>query len=321
MKIALILTGQLRTIELTKWFHKKTFLNNSNCDIFLSIDPTNNTQLLYKNDTNTTEKTMIDNIIDFYKPKDFYIGNENDEKNIFNNYKNLINKTLLFYDIGDIDSEEKQKDINKILIDNENQYMIDKIDIKQISHNNGKKNMGILTEDTIKGLFKQFYFVHKGYELLNNYINKNNEKYDIIIRMRFDHILLTEQLINYDLINFDKLDNILLYNDKNILLAQSLKDININFDCINNNSINVMGAGIFKKYVYVNDFFWTHGSDLIIKMLNFYPQLNSIIDFSTNNYFPIYGAGIEHFFAIFLHNNNIIINQTIMNKCNIIRQK
>ena len=50
MKIALIITGQLRTIELTKWFHKNTFLNNPNCDIFLSIDPNNNTQLLYKNE-------------------------------------------------------------------------------------------------------------------------------------------------------------------------------------------------------------------------------------------------------------------------------
>ena len=75
-----------------------------------------------------------------------------------------------------------------------------------------------------------------------------------------------------------------------------------------------------KKYIYVNDFFWTHGNDLIEKMLKFYPQLNSIINFSSNNYFPIYGAGIEHYFAIFLYNNNININQTILNKFNIIRQ-
>ena len=81
-----------------------------------------------------------------------------------------------------------------------------------------------------------------------------------------------------------------------------------------------MGAGVYKKYVYVNDYFWTHGDDLIEKMLKFYEQLHDIISFSMNNFFPIYGAGIEHYFAIFLFKNNIDISQTIMNKCNIIRK-
>ena len=81
-----------------------------------------------------------------------------------------------------------------------------------------------------------------------------------------------------------------------------------------------MGAGIYKKYFYVNDWFWTHGDDLIEKMLKFYPQLNQIILFSMNNYFPIYGAGIEHYFSIFLYNNDIDIKRTIMNKCTIIRK-
>ena len=211
MRIALILTGQLRTVELTKWFHKNIFLNNENCDVFLSIDPNNQTQLLYKNEIENTNNILINQIIDFYKPKNFYIGNEDDDKKIVEEYANLINKPIIFYDIDDI-NEDSQKIINKYIINNECQYITDnfnKENIKNISYNFGEKHNGSLTESSIKGLFRQFYFVHKGYELLNNYKNKENINYDLIIRMRFDHILLSDNLVD----NFDQIDNTILYNE------------------------------------------------------------------------------------------------------------
>ena len=66
--------------------------------------------------------------------------------------------------------------------------------------------------------------------------------------------------------------------------------------------------------------FFGHGDDLICEMGKFYDELNSIINFTTNNFFPIYGAGIEHYFAVFLFNNKINVKHTVMNKCNIIRK-
>jgi len=319
MKKAVIITGQLRTNELVKWFHKNSFFDD-NCDIFLSIDTDNEIQLLYKNDTDKTSNNLVEETIKFYKPKKYYIGNiDVDKKIIYEDYKDLCNKPLEYYDIENL-NDQKQKEINLFLIDQEEQYMKKNINIKNLSFNHDNIKKGCLTENSINGLFRQFYFVKKGYELLSEYKKENNINYDIVIRIRFDHILLTTDFINNELNKFTIKDNNIAFCKDNLNLVQNIKKLDLDFDKISNNTINVMGAGVYKKYVYVNDFFWTHGDDLIEKMLKFYEQLHDIISFSMNNFFPIYGAGIEHYFAIFLFKNNIDISQTIMNKCNIIRK-
>ena len=320
-KKAIIITGQLRTNELTKWFHKNSFIDNDNFDIFLSIDPNNQTQLLYQNDIETTNNDVIDNIIKFYNPKDYYIGINDDDNLIYNKYMDLYNKQFIYYDDNHDTIDIKQEEINLFLIGKKEQYMDKTINICNLSLNKGIIKNGCLTENSVKGLFRQFYFVNKGYEILNNYKIKNNITYDIVIRIRFDHIIFNDNFINNDLSKFKTFNNTIIYSKDNIIKAQNLSNLNLEYDSININTINVMGAGVYNKYVYVNDFFWTHGSDLIDKMLNFYDQLHNIILFTMNNFFPIYGAGIEHYFAIFLFNNHIKIQQTIMNKCNIIRQK
>ena len=320
MKKAVIITGQLRTNELVKWFHKHSFFDD-NCDIFLSIDTDNTTQLLYKNDTDKTTDDLVTETIKFYKPKKYYISNADvDTEIIHEDYKDLCNRPFVYYDINNLNNNNKQTEINLFLIGQQEEHMKNSIDIKNISFNNANMKKGCLTENSIKGLFRQFYFVKKGYELLSAYKNENNVNYDIVIRIRFDHVLLTNNFINNELNKFTIKDNNITFCEDNLKLAQNIKNLDLNFDKISNNTINVMGAGVYKKYVYVNDFFWTHGDDLIEKMLKFYEQLHDIISFSMNNFFPIYGAGIEHYFAIFLFKNNIDISQTIMNKCNIIRK-
>ena len=53
MKIAILLTGQLRCFDFSKQFHKKLF---DNADYFLSIDTDNSLQRYYYNSTiNTNE--------------------------------------------------------------------------------------------------------------------------------------------------------------------------------------------------------------------------------------------------------------------------
>ena len=318
MKKAVIITGQLRTVELTKWFHKNYFIDDD-VDIFLSIDLNNKTQCIYKNTTEYEESNFVTNIINFYNPKDYYVGNVDDDEKIYNKYKELCNKSLIYYDESNNMTEE---DINLFLIEQKEKHIKQTMNISNISLNQGIQKKGCLSENNIKGLFRQYYFVKKGYELLNNYKNTNNKKYDIIIRIRFDHIFLTDDLIKNYFTNYDKIDNKIIYSEKNIIEASKLKKINLNYDKnINENTINVIGGGIYRnKYVYINDFYWTHDDNLIETMMQFYDELYNIIYFSMNNFFPIYGAGIEHYLAVFLYWKKIKIVRTIMNNVNIIRK-
>ena len=59
MKLAIILCGQIRTFNLTKWI-LQNIKNKYNCDIFMGIDPNNLQQNEYLNNKNTTEKEIID---------------------------------------------------------------------------------------------------------------------------------------------------------------------------------------------------------------------------------------------------------------------
>lgn len=319
MNIAVIITGQIRTTCLTKWFHKCQFIENENCDIFLSIDSNNETQLLYKNSTDKTKDEEVQNLIAFYKPKEYFIGNSSDDDIIYNDYKCLVNKPLKFYDTSN-ENDQTTTEINEYLIGQKETFMKDTINLKNVSYNNGKLNKGCLTESSIKGLFRQFYFVKKGYELLQKHKTKFNKQYDIVIRLRFDHILFTDTFLKQSFQNFEIQDNTILFSQKNIELSKTMTENDLHYDSIYKNTINVMGAGVYKKYIYVNDYFWTHGDDLIEKIMTFYDALFGIISFTLDNFFPIYGAGIEHYFAIFLKNESIQLRQSKMVKCNIIRQ-
>lgn len=320
MKIALIITGQIRTVNLTKWFHKSQFVDNENCDIFLSINPNNSAQTLNLNSTKSSTCDEIEDLIQFYKPKNYFVGSELDDEQIYNDYKSLVNSHINFYDLSNTENVDEAT-INEYLIGQKETYMKKLINLKNITYNSGSVQNGLLSENSIKGIFFQFYFVKKGYELVQKYKEKTNTKYDIVIRIRFDHILLSDNFMKFLYPQFEVHNNTLLFNENNIKLSQQLLTYDVlHYDSIQENTINVMGAGVYKKYVYVNDFFWTHGDDLINNMLLFYSDLPSIIAYSKDIFFPIHGASIEHFFAIFLFTKKINVMQSTMTRCNIIRQ-
>lgn len=76
MKIALLLTGQVRTHELTKYIIKNSIINQYDTDVFLTIDSNNICQTENLNSKNKTSKEIIDNLISFYNPIDFFVDNE-----------------------------------------------------------------------------------------------------------------------------------------------------------------------------------------------------------------------------------------------------
>jgi|Laugresbdmm110sn_1035088.scaffolds.fasta_scaffold02198_2 hypothetical protein len=91
MKIALIITGQLRTYKLCSTVIKNNIIDKYDTDVFLSIKKSNKLQSIYLNDTEETNEDDINNAIDIYKPKDVFICSDYDS--IFENIQ--LNKSII----------------------------------------------------------------------------------------------------------------------------------------------------------------------------------------------------------------------------------
>ena len=90
MKIALIITGQLRTYKLCGNILKNTIIDKYDTDVFLSIDKCNTLQNDDLNYTNNSSDNDIQEVISFFSPKDVFINYDYDV--IFENLK--VNKTI-----------------------------------------------------------------------------------------------------------------------------------------------------------------------------------------------------------------------------------
>jgi len=76
MKVAILLTGQLRTFEMVKFLHMKSLIRQYDSDVFLGIDMDNKLQVEYKNSNEYTKKSNVEKAIHFFKPIDTFILNE-----------------------------------------------------------------------------------------------------------------------------------------------------------------------------------------------------------------------------------------------------
>lgn len=90
MKIAVIITGQLRTYKLCGHVIKNTLIDKYDTDVFLSIDKTNHLQNDVLNVVDDSNASDINEAINFYNPKDVFVCHEYDS--IFNNIE--TNKTI-----------------------------------------------------------------------------------------------------------------------------------------------------------------------------------------------------------------------------------
>ena len=269
----------------------------------------------------------MNDIISFYKPIDYYINSEKDNIEIENMCSLISEGECTNYVCDDIE----QIHLNSFLIEQETPYLINTMKINDTLFKGTQKTIGYINKNTYYGLLRQYYFLHKGYELLNKHIFETGKMYESIIRIRFDHVLWNSSFHEKELYSFDKVhipDNIsyshndIKYTDRNIELAEYLtKGCNVKIDTSELNTVKVLGGGVYRNYTYVNDFFWVHGQDIIHKMLLFYSSLVDIINESKTTGWPHYGAGIEHFFSVFLYKQNINIKLTNMNMMTIIRTK
>jgi hypothetical protein len=80
MKVALLLTGQLRTNKLCRYLHKNALIDKYDMDVFLSIDKTNNVQNDYLNSTKTSDDDEIQEAVSFYSPVKTFVNESFDEQ-------------------------------------------------------------------------------------------------------------------------------------------------------------------------------------------------------------------------------------------------
>ena len=85
MKVAVLLTGQLRTFEMVKYLHMNALIQQYNADVFLGIDISNKLQVEYKNSTVDAEEQLVINAVEFFKPIDTFILNDFSIKGVPNN--------------------------------------------------------------------------------------------------------------------------------------------------------------------------------------------------------------------------------------------
>jgi hypothetical protein len=252
MKIALLLTGQLRTVDMVKFLHMNTIISKYDTDVYLGIDSDNSLQCEYKNKTTKTASEMIKQTIDYFNPIDYFILDQFEEE-----WLKITNRA--------------------------------KCDIY-----------------CTKILFRQYYTIHRVYELLLNHIIKTQTKYDLIIRLRFDQFIWTDESKDIvDLLyNYEK--KTILYNKENMELLNIIsKNKMITFNEIQDHAIYLFGFGDFEHYKYANDQFFYHTTSILTIMYNFYNHLLDLMESCINSNIGNKGALIECIFYAYILNNNI----------------
>ena len=194
MKIAVIVTGQPRTWKLCKYFFKNMINDKHDCDVFLSIDANSKTQLLYQNNSDNLENSEVKEIIDFYNPITYYVSNLKSEEEINDIIKTIPTGKIFGHDCDDCDDSERANIYNYLINQNTQYNKFENDSLKIINtyfkSPTTKKIGGHLNENNFYGLIRQYFFVSKAYELVKEHIIKTGVKYDLVIRMRFDHVYM-----------------------------------------------------------------------------------------------------------------------------------
>jgi len=260
MKVAVLLTGQLRTYEMCKKLHMNSIISKYDTDVFLGIDLNNQCQTEKKNSYNNSNIKIVNSINEFYKPINIFVLDINDFKDEFNSIK----------------SNESNKDLN-----------------------------------LIEGMFRQFYVVKNTYKLLMDYMKISNTKYDLIIRLRFDQFLFSDEVpIAKELYDINK--KTILYNKDNIdILDNYSKNKKFIFHEINDNCIYVLGYGDYQHYKYANEQFFYHNTTLIDKMYEYYDNIINLLRYCKELNIGNKGGIYECIFYLYITKfNNIDLKKT-----------
>jgi hypothetical protein len=216
MKIAILLTGQLRTYEMLKYLHLNSLILPYNADVFLGIDLNNKYQCEYKNSTNASTFEQVDKVIEFFKPINSFIFDDVEQLNLLYRQYYLVKKT---YEMLKIHSDNHNIKYDLIIRLRFDQFIFSKeVPIPPKIYNN-ELNTILYNQDNIDIL--KYYSIDKQFifeEVNDNTIyvlgmgNFKHYKYANDQFFYHNHTLL-EKMMNF----YDNIDNINKYcNEKNI---------------------------------------------------------------------------------------------------------
>ena len=190
MKIALLLTGNLRSFDRHKDYYQK-LVQKYNMDVFCFTDDNNfiigNKTYLKQNVNNKIDLGSSWNILKTTNHE--FLDHKDAKKLIVDILESSFNENLKSYFIM-----EYHPDF--IPIEKDNVY-----------HEYFFKNQSRSYENK-KALINNSYKVFRGFELLETYEKLNSFEYDIIIKSRFD--VLPYDLLNKDIFNFEYKDTLIV---------------------------------------------------------------------------------------------------------------
>ena len=247
MKVAILLTGNLRTVEMVKHLHMNSLIKPYNADVFLGIDTSNKLQVEYQNPTEDTEQQLVKDTIDFFKPIDTFI--------------------------------------------------LDTFSLEGVPNNDIRR-------------FRQYYVVKNSYRMLKKHMENTNTKYDVIMRLRFDQYIFSQEVPVVPGFVVNNLTHI-LYNQENTdTLKKYSLDKKFTFEEVNPNTIYVFGFGNFEHYKYSNDQFFYHDESLIDKMFMFYDNMLELMKYCLKKKIGNKGCMTECIFYTYITNNQITIKRS-----------
>lgn len=277
MKIAVLLTGQLRTIDFTKKILRDSF---QGADFFLSIDRNNEQQNLPLNSTKATSDDKVKLAIDYFQPKNYFINNGLPES-----FKNKFRFPIYFV----------SKHNAKNNLPNYENYLSGKI--YQASQGFLPK---IILRSGFKKLFEQYFYVKQAFKIMQKYELDQGFQYDIVVRLRFDQLIYNSETIK-------RLHPRMGYNPENIAHANdSSLAISISLGDIPEGNAVVFGHGNNGNYYIINDQHFIAKRRTALAISCFYDELANIINKSiSTNCYPTHYAQVEYFFCNHMINHGI----------------
>lgn len=297
MKTAVLLTGQIRTIELTKKVIRDTF---PEADFFLSVDRSNQLQCGDLNSKVDTETEAIERLMAYFRPKGHYVdyGQPEDYRD-----PSVLSRRIRVSKFRASRSELTYDDYHRGELYRKGTSflptLLHTLEDRLLTFVHPKLLRPFFdtyqVEVVHKILFEQYYYVQKAIDLLRKQERTSGEAYTTIVRLRFDQLLYNTQTL-------ERMQGHLKFSPENIAFMDSADlGLALDFSTLADDEIVVFGYGHLHHYFYVNDQHFVMTAEGLRKMENFYGELHGlIVDSILSDTYPTHEGRIEYLFGLWL---------------------